>query len=76
LRDGTFLLTGDYRPIAIRFRGDLTSPYIKRSGNIVLIEPEKSWKMYLESRKEAENILRRLRKNNPNFPWMDQEITD
>jgi hypothetical protein len=76
LRDGTFLMTCDQRPVSIRFRGNLTSPYIKRSGNILLIEPKKAFMMFRKSWQEAVNILWRLRKQIPNLPEMDQEIVD
>jgi hypothetical protein len=76
LADGTFLLLGGRRAVAIRFRGDLSSPYIRRSGKIVIIEPEKAWTMFAESWGEAGPIIRRLRKQIPDIPWIVPEITD
>jgi len=76
LRDDTFMMTGGQRPVAIRFREDITSPYIRRSGNILLIEPKKAFKMFRESWQQAVNILWRLRKQIQNLPEMDQEIVD
>jgi len=76
LRDGTFLLAGSRRSVFIRFKGDLSSPYIRRSGNVILINPEIANKMFLESWNEAENILSRLRDRNPKQPWLAPEVTD
>ena len=76
LRDGTFLLAGGTRPVFMRVRNDLSSPYIKRSGKISLIDPKLADKMFTESWFQAERILSRLRKQNPNQPWLAPEVTD
>jgi hypothetical protein len=76
LRDGTFLLAGGTRPVFMRVRNNLSSPYIKRSGNIALIDPKITEQMFTESWFQAERILSRLRKQNPNQPWVAPEVTD
>lgn len=76
LPDGTFLLTGLGHPLILRYRGNLDSPYIADSTNVLLMDPKRAMKMHEQSYEEAGDRLRKMFKRQPKLPRLWPEFTD
>ncbi len=76
LADGTFLLTGMSQALVLRYRGNLESPYIQRSGKVLLMDPKRAIQMHERAMKQTERRLIKIRKRHPDMPWLMPEFTD